>query len=566
MPLILLFILFLVLPLASAQTSRCPDWTPAYAESEAAKLRETLAYWDDQYHRLGIAQVPDELYDQSRQRLQSLQGCFTLAGAVPPLATAGGPVAHPVIHTGVDKLPDTHAVERWMAGKSNIWIQPKVDGVAATLIYRQGRLVRLLSRGDGTHGHDWSRHIADLGNLPQQLPQALDLVLQGELYLRLQAHVQAEAGSVNARGSVAGLLARTRMGSERGSRIGLFVWDWPQGPDNQAERLAQLAALGFVDSLRYSTAIHTPEQAEHWRQHWYRSPLPFATDGVILRQDSRPPAERWQAQAPYWIAAWKYPFSQALAEVRDVDFRIGRTGQVTPVLKLAPVQLDDRRISQVSLGSLARWQALDIRPGDQVAISLAGLTIPRFEQVVHRASERQPMAPPDPARYHALSCWQASEGCEEQFVARLVWLSGKQGLALPGLGPGTWRTLVRSGEVTSLGDWLALDTPRLASLPGIGPSKATRLRAQFDNARTRPFAQWLRGLGIPAPQDMPLLGGWHHLAQRQAHDWQALPGIGQKRASQLAAFFTSPPLQTLASELGNSGVDGFLNAMTPAEQ
>ncbi|MCP6215435.1 ATP-dependent DNA ligase, partial [Klebsiella pneumoniae] len=90
------------------------------------------------------------------------------------------------------------------------------------------------------------------------------------------------------------------------------------------------------------------------------------------------------------------------------------------------------------------WQALDIRPGDQVAISLAGLTIPRFEQVVHRASERQPMAPPDPARYHALSCWQASEGCEEQFVARLVWLSGKQGLALPGLGPGTWRTLVRS--------------------------------------------------------------------------------------------------------------------------
>lgn len=566
MPLLLLFSLFLVLPLASAQAARCPEWTPAYAETEAAKLREALAYWDDQYHRLGIAQVPDELYDQSHQRLQYLQQCFTLAGALPPLATAGGPVAHPVIHTGVDKLPDAKAVGRWMAGKSNIWIQPKVDGVAATLVYRQGRLVRLLSRGDGTHGHDWSRHIDDLGNLPRQLPQTLDLVLQGELYLRLQAHVQAEAGGANARGSVAGLLARTRLDAEQGRRIGLFVWDWPQGPDNQAERLAQLAALGFADSLHYSTAIDTPQQAEHWRQHWYRSALPFATDGVILRQDSRPPAERWQARAPYWIAAWKYPFSQALAEVRDVDFRIGRTGQVTPVLKLTPVQLDDRRISQVSLGSLARWQALDIRPGDQVAISLAGLTIPRFEQVVHRASERQPMAPPDPVRYHALSCWQASEGCEEQFVARLAWLSGKQGLALSGLGSGTWRTLVRSGEVTSLADWLTLDTTRLASLPGISHNKATRLRAQFDSARSRPFAQWLRGLGVPAPQDMPLQGGWQHLAQRQAHDWQALPGIGQKRARQLAAFFTSPALQTLAGELGNSGVDGFLHASTPVEQ
>src|SRR5690606_2359168 len=133
------------------------------------------------------------------------------------------------------------------------------------------------------------------------LPQMIDLQLQGELYLRQNAHVQAEAGSINARGTVAGLLARKQLDSEQGDSIGLFVWGWPQGPGQQGERLAQLTQLGFPDSQHYSVAIDTLEDAAHWREHWYRSALPFATDGVVLRQGHRPPAERWQAKAPYWI-------------------------------------------------------------------------------------------------------------------------------------------------------------------------------------------------------------------------------------------------------------------------
>jgi DNA ligase (NAD+) len=78
------------------------------------------------------------------------------------------------------------------------------------------------------------------------------------------------------------------------------------------------------------TASRLVADAERWREHWYRSPLPFASDGIVLRQEQRPPAERWQAKPPYWIAAWKYPFAQALAEVRKVHFKIGRTGRITP--------------------------------------------------------------------------------------------------------------------------------------------------------------------------------------------------------------------------------------------
>ncbi|MFJ4345903.1 NAD-dependent DNA ligase LigB [Pseudomonas sp. NPDC089401] len=555
MPLILLLLLFL--QAFAAQAGSCPSWSPQRAATEVTQLRDTLSQWDDHYHRQGQALVPDALYDQSRQRLQHLSACFALDEEANPLASSRGPITHPIPHTGVDKLPDAEAVGRWMQGKSGIWLQPKVDGVATTLIYQQGQLIRLLSRGDGLQGHDWSRHIATLSGITRQLPEPLDLVLQGELYLRLDSHVQAQAGGANARGTVAGLLARKQLSAEQGSAIGLFAWDWPQGPGSQAERLARLATLGFADSQRFSVAIDSLDEAAHWRLHWYRSPLPFATDGVILRQDRRPPAERWQASAPYWIAAWKYPFAQAMAEVREVHFRVGRTGRVTPVLKLHPVALDDRRISQVSLGSLARWQALDIRPGDQVAISLAGLTIPRFDQVVHRASERPPVEAPPPDRYGPHSCWQASEGCEEQFIARLVWLSGKQGLAMSGTGPGTWKRLVQSGQVRRMGDWLTLEAGQLAGLSGISEAKARHLLQSFDAARSRPFEQWLRGLGVPTPRHQALEGDWVQLASRTADDWKALPGIGETRAGQLATFFAEPQVQALAQQLRNHGIEGF---------
>ncbi len=556
MPLMLLFALLLLqVPLTWAE--QCPAWNPRQVETEVTQLRATLARWDDHYHRQGVALVPDELYDQSRQRLEHLQQCFGLAAGPSPLVSARGPIPHPVPHTGVDKLADHQAVAHWMAGKSGVWVQPKVDGVAVSLIYRQGRLVQLISRGDGVQGHDWSRHIPQLGTIPRQLPQPIDLQLQGELYWRLDAHVQAQAGSANARGTVAGLLARKQLASAQGNGIGLFVWDWPQGPGQQAERLAQLAQLGFPDSQDYSVAIDTPEDAAHWREHWYRSALPFATDGVILRQGVRPPAERWQAKAPYWIAAWKHPYTQALAEVREVRFRVGRTGRVTPVLHVLPVTLDDRRITQVSLGSLARWLKLDIRPGDQVAVSLAGLTIPRLEQVVHRAAERQPVTAPAPGQHHAHSCWQASEGCQDQFIARLTWLSGKQGLALPRTGPGTWRRLVAAGLVTSMTDWLHLDAERLGQVAGISDATAAQLLGSFEQARSRPFAQWLHGLGAPTPTGMQVTGDWLELAARTNLEWQAMPGIGEKRGQQLAGFFATIEVQAIATQLAKAGIDGF---------
>ena len=556
MPPMLIAALLILLPIVS-QADVCPSWPPARAHEEITRLRETLATWDDQYHRQGHSPVADELYDQSRQRLHALQICFDLPGSDDPLASARGALPHPIPHTGVIKLADEQAVVAWLQGKRDVWIQPKVDGVAASLVYREGRLVQLLSRGDGLLGHDWSRHIPHLSGITRQLPEPIDLVLQGELYWRRDNHTQALAGSANARGTVAGLLARKSLDDAQGGGIGLFVWDWPDGPPRQADRLSRLAQLGFADSQRYSVAIETFDQASHWRQHWYRSALPFATDGVILRQDSRPPAKRWRAKPPSWIAAWKYPFQQALAEVREVRFRVGRTGRITPMLHLHPVVLDDRRISLVSLGSLARWQRLDIRPGDQVAITLAGLTVPRLESVVHRSTHREPVTPPDATQHHPLSCWRPDDTCKEQFLARLAWLSGRQGLQMPNLGSATWARLVESGAVSSLHDWLALERDDLQRISGIGTARAGQLLQAFANARQQPFERWLRALGVPAPRNLPLGPDWQTLAAKRREQWLAEPGIGPGRAAQLEAFFTDETLALLAMQLRAHAIQGF---------
>ncbi len=533
----------------------CPDWPIARAAQEIGALERQLAEWDHAYHVAGQPLVDDELYDQSRARLGEWQTCFPAhpPTAPEPLRGAGGPVAHPIPQTGLSKLPDETAVRAWMQPRDDLWVQPKVDGVAVTLVYRAGRLQQFISRGDGRTGQDWSAQAHLIGAIPQQLADSAELILQGELYWRLPGHVQRRDGGRNARNKVAGALARSTLDAATAAQIGLFVWDWPNGPDAMDERLADLKRLGFGDSARLTLPLRHPNQVRQWREQWYRSPLPFASDGVVLRQGRRPPGSAWVAETPSWAVAWKYPVRQALAQVRAVHFKIGRSGRITPLLQLQPVELDGRQVQRVSLGSLQRWRELDVRPGDQVNIALAGLTIPRLEGVTWRTQVRDKLTVPDPAAYHALSCWRPSAGCASQFAARQQWLSSKQGLALPGVGAGTWEKL----QLQGLLDWLPLSETELASRPGLGPRSAAKLRASFDLARQRSFSQWLRALGLPPNGSAPLEGDWDSLAARDARAWDAYAGVGASRAAQLAAFFRAPEVVQLRAQLHAAGVEGF---------
>ena len=550
-------LLLLLLPLA-AQATPCPDWPASRAKSELAALSQQIAEWDDAYHNQGRSLVADEIYDQARERLQSWHQCFpTARTALPdPLAGSTGSIAHPVPQTGLRKLNDA-AVAAWINNRSDLWIQPKVDGVAVTLVYRRGLLRQAISRGDGRLGQDWTVRARQLPAIPARLQEPLDAVLQGELYWRLDGHVQSRDGGAGARGKVAGLMARQTLDQQQASAIGLFVWDWPDGPANMPERLHTLQRLGFGESLHYTKPLQNVKEAHSWRQRWFDQPQPFASDGVVLRQGTRPPGARWQAEAPHWAIAWKYPAGQALAVVQAVDFSIGRTGRITPILRLQPVDLDERRISRVALGSLQTWEKLDIRPGDQVAIRLAGLTIPRLDQVIWRSQERAAVQAPDPHRYHAMSCWRLSDECQQQFQARLNWLAGKQGLNLPGVGPGTWSTLLAEQKLHGLLDWLELDSEHLQQLPGIGPRRASQLQQAFAQAQRRSLQQWLQALGAPPGIQLGAEDDWATLLGRSHADWMQQPGVSQNSAERLLAFFSHPEVQRLGTQLQEAGAVGF---------
>jgi DNA ligase (NAD+) len=555
----LLLSLWTTAPMALA--ADCPDWTPAQATQEMAALHDRLDGWNHAYRVDGQSPVDDAVYDQSLQRLAHWRQCFPAQAPaeLAHLADASGRVLSPVAQTGLAKLPDAEAPTGWMQvrGNRDLWVQPKADGVAVTLLYMDGQLRQATSRGDGLRGSDWTALVQAVAAIPKQLSDApARVVLQGELYWRLPDHVQAEDGAANARSAVAGALARGRLDAETAARIGLFVWDWPTGPADMVSRLAGLKAMGFADSVDFSHPVSSIDDVRRWRELWYRHAMPFAADGIVVRQGQRPDASTWRAAPPDWAVAWKYPAASALAEVRAVDFTVGRTGRITPVLELNPVQLDDHRVQRVSVGSLQRWQAMDIRPGDQVEIVLAGLTIPRLQSVAWRTQQRVPVDAPDPAAHDALSCWSLAPGCEKQFRARLVWLGGRQGLQLDGLGADTWQALIDAGLVHGMLDWMRLTPAQLAAVPGLGRARADALGRAFAAARTRSFARWLVALGAPAsisgePTD------WASLSTRPTEEWQTLAGIGAGRASQLVAFFSCDNVRMQAARLHEAGVQGF---------
>ncbi|HEY9133481.1 MAG TPA: NAD-dependent DNA ligase LigB, partial [Dyella sp.] len=410
------------------------------------------------------------------------------------------------------------------------------------------------SRGDGSRGSDWTDAVRRMAAVPRILPRApAQVILQGELVWRRDGHRQSIDGGAGARARVAGALARGALDEKTAARIGLFVWDWPDGPPTMSARLEGLKAMGLGESAELTQSVRTVADVAAWRDRWYRTALPFATDGIVIRQGRRPPMAEWTAAPPTWAVAWKYPPEKTVATVKAIDLREGRSGRRDVVLELEPVALGDRTVKRVLLGSLKRWRELDVRPGDDIAIALAGLTIPRFDGVVRRSPHRTKVDLPVDAPVSA--CWRWEPGCERRFLARLVWLGGKQGLSFEDIGERGWQRLIDAGLVRGLLDWLDMTPEQLQRIDGIGKTRAHAWSDAFAAARRQGFGRWMHALG--APTGAISVSDWSAGADKDAAAWQRIQGIGAARARQLTAFFADAQVRELAERLHAAQVDGF---------
>ncbi|WP_105496201.1 NAD-dependent DNA ligase LigB [Escherichia coli] len=552
-------ILISILCWQSSAWAVCPAWSPARAQEEISRLQQQIKQWDDDYWKEGKSEVEDGVYDQLSARLTQWQRCFgneTRDVMMPPLA---GTVMHPVAHTGVRKLADKNALRLWMREHNDLWVQPKVDGVAVTLVYRDGKLNKAISRGNGLKGEDWTQKVSLISAVPQTVSGPLaNSTLQGEIFLKRKGHIQQQMGGINARAKVAGLMMR-QGNSDTLNSLAVFVWAWPDGPHLMTDRLKDLATAGFTLTQTYTRAVKNTDEVAHVRNEWWKAKLPFVTDGVVVRAAKEPESRHWLPGQAEWLVAWKYQPVAQVAEVKAIQFAVGKSGKISVVASLVPVMLDDKKVQRVNIGSVRRWQEWDIAPGDQILVSLAGQGIPRIDDVVWRGAERTKPTPPE-NRFNSLTCYFASDVCQEQFISRLVWLGSKQVLGLDGIGEAGWRALHQTHRFEHIFSWLLLTPEQLQNTPGIAKSKSAQLWHQFNLARQQPFTRWVMAMGIPltrAALNASDERSWSQLLFSTEQFWQQLPGTGSGSARQVIEWKENAQIKKLGSWLAAQQITGF---------
>ena len=537
----------------------CPAWSPARAQEEISRLQQQIKQWDDDYWKEGKSEVEDGVYDQLSARLTQWQRCFGSEPRDVMMPPLNGAVMHPVAHTGVRKMVDKNALSLWMRERSDLWVQPKVDGVAVTLVYRDGKLNKAISRGNGLKGEDWTQKVSLISAVPQTVSGPLaNSTLQGEIFLQREGHIQQQMGGINARAKVAGLMMR-QDDSDTLNSLGVFVWAWPDGPQLMSDRLKELATAGFTLTQTYTRAVKNADEVARVRNAWWKAKLPFVTDGVVVRGAKEPESRHWLPGQAEWLVAWKYQPVAQVAEVKAIQFAVGKSGKISVVASLAPVMLDDKKVQRVNIGSVRRWQEWDIAPGDQILVSLAGQGIPRIDDVVWRGAERTKPTPPE-NRFNSLTCYFASDVCQEQFISRLVWLGSKQVLGLDGIGEAGWRALHQTHRFEHIFSWLLLTPEQLQNTPGIAKSKSAQLWHQFNLARKQPFTRWVMAMGIPltrAALNASDERSWSQLLFSTEQFWQQLPGTGSGRARQVIEWKENAQNKKLGSWLAAQQITGF---------
>ncbi|ELP1808776.1 NAD-dependent DNA ligase LigB [Escherichia coli] len=537
----------------------CPAWSPARAQEEISRLQQQIKQWDDDYWKEGKSEVEDGVYDQLSARLTQWQRCFGSEPRDVMMPPLNGAVMHPVAHTGVRKMVDKNALSLWMRERSDLWVQPKVDGVAVTLVYRDGKLNKAISRGNGLKGEDWTQKVSLISAVSQTVSGPLaNSTLQGEIFLQREGHIQQQMGGINVRAKVAGLMMR-QGNSDTLNSLAVFVWAWPDGPQLMTDRLKELATAGFTLTQRYTRAVKNADEVARVRNEWWKAKLPFVTDGVVVRGAKEPESRHWLPGQAEWLVAWKYQPVAQVAEVKAIQFAVGKSGKISVVASLAPVMLDDKKVQQVNIGSVRRWQEWDIAPGDQILVSLAGQGIPRIDDVVWRGAERTKPTPPE-NRFNSLTCYFASDVCQEQFISRLVWLGSKQVLGLDGIGEAGWRALHQTHRFEHIFSWLLLTPEQLQNTPGIAKSKSAQLWHQFNLARKQPFTRWVMAMGIPltrAALNASDERSWSQLLFSTEQFWQQLPGTGSGRARQVIEWKENAQIKKLGSWLAAQQITGF---------
>lgn len=470
--------------------------------------------------------------------------------------------------------------------------EPKLDGLAVDLVYRQGVFEVGSTRGDGNVGEDVSAQLKTVRSIPLRLAAETEdgtpeeLHARGEVFLSKEGFQQlnrrrladGEPPFANPRNAAAGSLRQldSRITAQR--PLEFFVY----GVGNidavpaagQSEMLAYLARLGLPVNPLVSVCSSPQEVERQFRSlEAMRHALAYDIDGMVIKVDDLTLQQRLgaTARAPRWAVAWKFAAVQATTTLVSVEFQVGRTGAVTPVAVLDPVEVGGAVVRRATLHNQDEIERKDIRIGDTVLIQRAGDVIPEIVKVIEanrNGSERTIEFPERcPECGHALErptgeavtrC--VHPHCLAQHLQSLIHFAGKSGLDIEGLGTKKVEQLIHEGLVRTIPDFFRLDPARLARLDGWGERSANKVIAAVAQRKTVTLARLIGALGIRHVGEVTAGALGEHFSDLReliAADREKLltvEGIGEQVAAALAEYFADPETRAMLAELDRIGL------------
>ena len=567
----------------------------AAARRRVAELRELINQYDYRYYVRDDPAVPDAEYDRLMRELRELEQQYPqLQSAQSPTQRVSGEVAegfaevkHGVPMLSLDNAFSDEEIEafdrrvrtRLGSGEQALeyCAEPKLDGLAVSLTYQDGTLLRAATRGDGTSGEDITANVRALRAVPLQLraakvPKLFEV--RGEVYMPLSGframNAAAEAAGekvfANPRNAAAGSLRLldARITAKRPLQVffyGIGLWQGDEPPLTQIGLLEQLAAWGLRTCPEARRVLGVAGCLEYFRALGARrATLAYQIDGVVYKVNSRREQQLLGlvSRAPRWAIAHKFPADEELTVVRAIEFQVGRTGVLTPVARLEPVQVAGVTVSNATLHNMDEVERKDVRRGDTVIVRRAGDVIPEIVRVL---TERRPPGarrPQLPQRCpvcdspvvrvpgEAAARCSGAFNCPAQRKESLRHFASRRALDIEGLGEKLIDQMVDQGVLSTPSDIYALQTATLEGLERMGEKSAANLLSAIDHSRHTSLPRLLYGLGIAGVGESTARSLADHFgslgALQAASEEQVLEvlDVGPVIAASVRTFFANP--------------------------
>lgn len=567
-------------------------------------LRDELHRHNYQYYVLDRPEISDYEFDQKLKQLQNLEAQHPeWFDANSPTQRVGGQVTKnfpTIVHDyrmyslsnsySKDDLLEWEArLKKQVEQTLSFVCELKYDGASISLTYENGELLRAVTRGDGTQGDEVTANIKTIKNVPLKLrgndvPQRFDIrgeiVLPHDGFAKLNAErvAQGEEPYANPRNTASGSLKLQDSAevSKRPLQCLLYNLTGDQLPvATQFESLEKARQWGF-DVPYEAQLVHSIDEVLEYINYWdvHRHDLPYETDGVVIKVNQLDQQEElgYTAKSPRWAMAYKFKAEQVSSQLHHITYQVGRTGAITPVANLEPVQLAGTTVKRASLHNADQIQKLDIREGDTVYVEKGGEIIPKIIGVdfTKRAKDSQPtqyisncpecQTPLVRKEGEALHFCPNSQTCPPQVIGRIQHFISRKAMDIEGLGGETVALLVKAQLIENYADLYTLSKADVLPLERMAEKSADNLVKGIEQSKQVPFERVLFGLGIRYVGETVAKTLAKHFKSIQAimnaeeAELVAVDEIGERIAASVVQFFKNEAHQTLIKRLQAYGL------------